>query len=285
MPNVRVARRPSIFNRNGLATLSDINTEEWKDIFLHLKIDQDYFLLKESFFRSPEYKWPRNPLYNWSRIWEYPYVFHHLETKINNTNNFPRVIDVGSGVTFFPFSVAKLGYHVTCTDVDPICETDILKAVRFADVSPGKIDFVRTDGKSLMFDDETADIIYSISVIEHIPDFIQTLSEIERVLKPGGLFLLTIDLDLQGDSEIGVEKYKLMTEFISLHFSSLYPDSTIHPADMLTTDNSLYPFNKLEGPRFLWYLLKREVKRLFEKKPKLRKPALWTVCGFALVKK
>ena len=47
--------------------------------FALLEKEQADFLAMESAFRSREYKWPRDPLHTWSRVWEYPYTYHHLQ--------------------------------------------------------------------------------------------------------------------------------------------------------------------------------------------------------------
>ena len=48
------------------------------------------------------------------------------------------------------------------------------------------------DGVNIPFSDETFDSAFSSEVIEHIDNVDKSLSEINRVLKPGGLFLLTV---------------------------------------------------------------------------------------------
>src|SRR5262249_22624394 len=113
-----------IFDRGGLAAISDCRNPECQSLFDALAREQSGFLEKESQFRSPEYKWPRDPLRNWSRAWEYPYAYHHLRAFRERWSRpvNPVVVDVGSGVTFFPFSVARLGCDVMCTDIDPVCE-------------------------------------------------------------------------------------------------------------------------------------------------------------------
>jgi ubiquinone/menaquinone biosynthesis C-methylase UbiE len=113
---------------------------------------------------------------------------------------------LGSGVTFFPFSVAKLGYQVTCVDIDPIVDVDIARAARIVDQSPGEVDCRQCDSSHLPFADEEADVVYCISVLEHVSDFENTIDEVFRVLKIGGLFILTMDLDSSGYLDIGVNQ-------------------------------------------------------------------------------
>jgi hypothetical protein len=66
------AGRTHPFDRSGLAALSDLQTEEWRELFTSLEDQQREFLAKEEAFRSADYPWPRDPLHTWSRVWEYP---------------------------------------------------------------------------------------------------------------------------------------------------------------------------------------------------------------------
>src|SRR5258708_6380117 len=118
------------FNRSGLAALSDLSTPEWRRLFAMLEEEQAGFLAREGDFRGPMYKWPRDPLHWWSRAWEYPYVYFHLQRQreLWDAEYVPWVVDLGSGVTFFPFAAARLGYRVTCADIDPICSRDLSRA-------------------------------------------------------------------------------------------------------------------------------------------------------------
>jgi len=171
--------------------------------------EQREFLIKEDHFRTSEYKWPRDPLHTWSRIWEYPNTYHHLKQwrdSRKNTEAALHGVDLGSGVTFFPFSVARLGYRVTCVDIDPIVSVDLPKAVRIIDHGPGQVDSRLCDNSNLPFVDGEVDAVYCVSVLEYIPDFENTIEKVFRVLKPVGLFILTIDLDSCGYLDIGVNQ-------------------------------------------------------------------------------
>jgi hypothetical protein len=120
------------FNHCGLAALSDLQTPEWRDLFSLLEQEQTAFSALEDKFRSPEYLWPRQPLFTWSRVWEYPFVYHHLQYFRGKCgNSLAPIVDLGSGVTFFPFAVARLGYQVICVDLDPVCERDLGQAAHW----------------------------------------------------------------------------------------------------------------------------------------------------------
>lgn len=231
------------FDRSGLAALSDLQTEEWRELFRTLEGQQREFLAKEEAFRSANYPWPRDPLHTWSRVWEYPYCYYQLRSWRASwtAQDKPRVVDVGSGVTFFPFSMARLGCYVTCSDTDPICDSDISRAAAVISHSPGIVDSRVTDGSSLPFRDAEVDVVTCISVLEHIPRFEETVSEIARILKPNGLLLVTIDLDLRGGAEIGTRRHRDLTAALDREFRLLWPETTVHPRNVLTTSNSPWP--------------------------------------------
>ncbi|NTU74088.1 class I SAM-dependent methyltransferase [Candidatus Roizmanbacteria bacterium] len=66
---------------------------------------------------------------------------------------------------------------------------------------------------------ESQDIVYCIFVLEHIPNFEPVINEITRVLKLGGKYFLTIDIDLMCNFELGNEKYKkLQDKFLKKYF-------------------------------------------------------------------
>jgi len=275
------------FDRGGLAALSDLRTSEWQELFGFLEQEQAAFLEQEAKFRSPEYKWPRDPLHTWSRVWEYPYVYYHLRKwkKGLPRSNQPRVVDLGSGVTFFPFSVARLGFHVICTDVDPICKKDLAHAAQCVNHDPGQVDFRLTDGLTLPFGDGEADALYCVSVLEHIPHFETMIQEIARILKPGGLVVVTVDLDLRGDAEFGVESHKILAAALRRHFAHLYPEVTIHPADLLHSSSAPYGYKPLRGLDWAWFMLKQYIlKPMLGRKPTRMTPYHLAVQGFALVR-
>lgn len=251
-----------VFDRCGLAALTDLGSHEWRELFAHMESEQSRFLAEEARFRSAAYPWPRDPLHTWSRVWEYPYAFHHLRARFAGAGTAnAHVVDLGSGVTFFPFALARLGFHVTCVDVDSVCERDLGRATAVVGHAPGRIDFRLTDGSALPFEDSSIDGLYCVSVLEHIPRCDQVIAEIHRVLKPDGLLVLTIDLDLRGDAAIGVESRRRLRTDLEERFSFLQPDMTVHPADMLHSMGGPFPLSQPPLYLRLPVMAVRELKR------------------------
>ena len=275
-----------VFERSGIAANSDLQAKEWKAIYSLLEEDQNEFLTKEDRFRNPDYKWPRDPLHTWSRVWEYPYVYHNLRSWRDNLplKGLPQVVDVGSGVTFFPFTVAKLGCHVHCLDIDPACSSGIERATEVIQHQPGKVDFRLISNGHIPLEEGEADAVYCVSVLEHIPDFEHTIREVSRVLKPNGLFILTIDLDLCGYMNIGVDRYYDLRRCLSEYFDLKEPEMTVHPLDVLKPQNGLFPYLRFSVWQKLIFHLKQRIKPLFGKKPFYALPNL-TVWGAIMTKK
>jgi SAM-dependent methyltransferase len=229
---------------SGFPALEDISHPSVHELLVLLNAEQTDFSRREAEFRSAEYRWPKRPLHTWSRIWEYPYIYHHLK-KVNATRTNPqlmKVVDYGSGVTFFPFAVSKLGCEVTCLDVDPICLLDIPAAAAIVEHAPGSVRAVTPIGGSCPVDSSSQDVVYCVSVLEHIPDKVAAIDDMHRILRPGGHLLLTFDIDLRGDSELGVSDFNSLLSELAGKFDLVAPIRPVHPLSILTSANSMYPY-------------------------------------------
>jgi SAM-dependent methyltransferase len=249
------------FDRCGIAALSDLDTSTWRELFSNLERDQLAFLAKQELFRTPDYKWPHDALHQWSRAWEYPYVYHHILKwkRAHEHLTLPKLADIGSGVTFFPFCVARLGFHVTCADPDPVCATELRQAANIICSMPGQVDFRSIQGLDLPFENSECDLICCISVLEHIQTFENTVREMHRCLKPGGLLYLTMDLDLQGNSEITVRSYPALIDVLHELFDLEMPERTIHPANMLSNLSGPYPMYTVSRWMRVRHFIKQEL--------------------------
>lgn len=96
----------------------------------------------------------------------------------------PEVLDVGAGTGNLSLKFLAAGCRVTAADVSA---QSLERLVRKA--SPGAP--IRTQvlaGERLPFPDASFDVACCYSVLHHIPDYLLTVREMARVLRPGGLF-------------------------------------------------------------------------------------------------
>ena len=94
-----------------------------------------------------------------------------------------RVLEIGSGNGTMCFVLKKLGYSVIGTEVNQ----DYIRRAKdlFA------VDLVSVSEEQLPFETASFDAVVSFDVFEHIPDSKKHLSEVYRVLKPGGRYFFT----------------------------------------------------------------------------------------------
>ena len=108
-----------------------------------------------------------------------------------------RVLDVGSGFGRHVYECARRGARVVALDyaADEVVETrDTLAAmVEQGDITPDRlVGVLRGDATRLPFPDDTFDVVITSEVLEHIQDDVTAISEMVRVLRPGGRFAATV---------------------------------------------------------------------------------------------
>lgn len=225
---------------HGYANRLDLLDNDWKSLYKTLEIEQDFFLKNTKFFRGSDYKWPQDALHSWSRIWEYPYIYSKLMEYEKELN----IMDFGSGVTFFPHALSKLGHDIACIDNDPICIRDNIRASRFfSEIQDYKGKITAPTQNEIENSTSQYDIIYSISVLEHIEDPTQYIDFFYKNLKPNGRLLLTMDIDLRGDGDLSPEKLENIKKSIQGKFSLSSNIEFTHPKNYLSTINSMYPYD------------------------------------------
>ena len=228
-------------NYSGLANKNDFNDSIWKEIFVEMEQYQKNFLVNEKNFRSTQYKWPGDALHNWSRIWEYPYVYFHLSRFVTDQYK-TKIVDIGSGVTYFTPYLAEKKFFISATDIDPITKTDLSKALNLMNIDEKSAEVTTCTADRLPYDDKTFDIAISISVIEHVEDYESTIKEIHRILNDNGKLILTLDIDLNGNHELKPERFITFMKIINRYFKVIVNEKTSHPLDVLTSLNSPYPY-------------------------------------------
>jgi SAM-dependent methyltransferase len=229
------------FLRGGLGSLDDLASPEWRESFPTLEAAQAEFLALRP--HTAGYRWVKDALHNCIRVWEYPFVYTNLRAFIaENPARRPFIVDLGSGATFFPFAVARLGARVLALDNDLDSVRSLDNARRTLDTGSGAVESAEADIRRLKLADASVDCMYCISVLEHLEDPETPLAEIARVLRPGGLLILTFDIDLRGNSAIGPEAFARIQRAIAARFEPCHEVAFVHPMRVLTTENSPYPY-------------------------------------------
>jgi len=91
-----------------------------------------------------------------------------------------KVLDVGTGAGNLAHGLKEQGYEVSALDIDPsVCKHPDVEVTR-GDIMEG-----------LPYEDGSFDLVTALEVIEHMEDPFKAVREFHRVLKPGGLLLLT----------------------------------------------------------------------------------------------
>lgn len=184
------------------ATLGDMRGSQFRKVFLDLEDNQSNFYSVQDKVNGKPYAWPLRPLYEWSRRVEYPFVVSELPQKKRL-----RVLDAGSGVTFFPIYLAQVpGMYVECLDREQSYVERMEQTCNLLGLS-WSIPFHLGDlTKELPFNDGSFDVVLCISVLEHLPVVrqLEAVNELWRLVAPRGKLILTFDVCLAGDEDGGI---------------------------------------------------------------------------------
>jgi SAM-dependent methyltransferase len=131
-----------------------------------------------------------------SKQWEYPYVVNVINA---HAQKRLKIADVGGGRGVLSWYLARKGHDVIVYDIDFQWDSG-----GDPDIQQRFIVFARDNGFCAEFgsvfnipaEDETFDVVTSISVVEHILWNEYALKEMLRVLKPGGKLILTYNIVL-----------------------------------------------------------------------------------------
>ncbi len=95
-----------------------------------------------------------------------------------------RVLDAGAGTGHFSRVLEQWGAKLVSLDLGPALLGEVVKKCRTLPVCGSVLD--------LPFADGSFDTVLSTEVIEHTPDPRRAVAQLCRVLKPGGLLVLTV---------------------------------------------------------------------------------------------
>jgi len=153
--------------------------------------------------REDIYKRINNRVYDeqGSRWWHPDFSLNLIKTLINpfRTGYSKKIVDllkvnpdgktaleVGCGGGIFCEEIAGMGFRTF--GIDP-SKQSLAAASEHAADNGLKITYLEGTGEALPFTDGMFDIVFCCDVLEHVRDLPKVISEISRVLKPGGIFI------------------------------------------------------------------------------------------------
>jgi 2-polyprenyl-3-methyl-5-hydroxy-6-metoxy-1,4-benzoquinol methylase len=126
---------------------------------------------------------------------EYNFIITYVDEYTKHATSPLKILDIGCGVVPLCNRFSLQGHEVFACD--PIKEDiEFLNSHDLNTLYGSNVAYAHTYGEQLEFEDESFDIVYMASVLEHIPTGNDELviREALRVLKKGGLFVITTDV-------------------------------------------------------------------------------------------
>ena len=110
-----------------------------------------------------------------------------------------RVLDVGTGTALIPIELCRRDSRVEVDAIDLASHMLALAERNVAGAALGlRIRVMRMDAKATPWPDGSFDAVMSNSIVHHIPDPRHVLTEVWRLVRPGGV-LFVRDLERPGD--------------------------------------------------------------------------------------
>lgn len=134
-----------------------------------------------------------------------------LQSLIGILGEIDHVLDIGAGRGISSYAFSKSGNQVVALEPDPSALVGAGAIQTLNARLERSIEIVQDWGESLPFDDHRFDLVYGRAVFHHARNIAEFCEEAYRVLKPGGLLLLTREhvIDQPGDLEVFLERHPL----------------------------------------------------------------------------
>lgn len=147
----------------------------------HYKHQARYFY--KEFSKKTQYK-----LLSWNRA----YIRRIEENILKNNFKNKTLLDIGAGSAYVTVEMAKKGLKVIALDLSEAA-IDNIKRYK-SEFKLKNIKTICSNAEKLPFENESIDYIIANAILEHIQNETQAIYEWKRVLKPGGLMMITVPL-------------------------------------------------------------------------------------------
>ncbi len=136
-----------------------------------------------------------------------------------------RVLDVGCGSGWATRALAELAFNGRVTGID--ISDEMIRVASESSRSFSNVDFQIASAERLPFPDREFTHAFSMESLYYYANLPKALSEIYRVLKPGGLFVTVVDLYWENEaSHQWIDDLKVPVELLSIDdYRSLFVDA------------------------------------------------------------
>jgi len=173
---------------------------------------------------------------HWSRIYEFPWAYGAI-LSCTALKAGQEVLESGCGVTPLPFWLAAGGFHVTGVDLDRSCEPKWRSDGVPCRPDPSLTRFECGDMLDLPRRDESVDVVYSVSAVEHTSNRVKAVAEMLRILKRGGLLVLTLDADICNTALVSWPELFQIQRLLETATTPALPCRHVVPSRLLTFEN------------------------------------------------
>jgi 2-polyprenyl-6-hydroxyphenyl methylase/3-demethylubiquinone-9 3-methyltransferase len=150
----------------------------------YARIDNDlYDALSELWWRPDSTLYQLKISFNPVRV---AYAKRKLLSELRLDPGRSQALELGCGGGLLCEEIARMGFRTT--GLDP-SRRSLEIARRHAQESGLRIRYDAGTGESLPYRDAAYDVVFGCDVLEHVRDLPRVISEISRVLRPGGVFL------------------------------------------------------------------------------------------------
>ena len=236
----------------GIPSISDYKKLLKTDLFLEMESFSNVFLKTHAkTLKNYGRRWVTDPFHQWSRQWEYPFAYSYIQQHIVSNSKFIladdeiRILDAGSGCTFFPYylSYKYPNCRLYCCDYDSSLTPTFSEINKDVQKIHGRarVEFNVCDLSNLGYKDDSFDMIYCVSVLEHTNNSDDIIKQFKRVLKPNGLLIVTFDISLDGKSPITASIAQDLLNMMNNTFNVTNPNfqevsTGVQDPDILTTE-------------------------------------------------